>query len=65
MYYTTIWRYSKSPTYEPSSCELSKMQLGNHTSNHASKFTCLVYIVTRLHPLQMVVLLCTSLYSTV
>ena len=36
IYCSRIWGYSKSPTYEPSSCELSKTQLGNHVSNHAS-----------------------------
>ena len=65
MYYSTIWGYSKSPTYEPSSCELSKMQLSKHVSNPASKFTCLAYPVTCVHSLQMVVLLSTSLHSTV
>ena len=28
--------YGKSPTYEPSSCELSKMQMWIHMSNHIS-----------------------------
>ena len=28
--------YSKSPTYEPSSCELSKMWTCVHMSNHVS-----------------------------
>ena len=34
-------------------------------SNHVSQFTCRVYIVTCMHPLQVAVLLCTSLYRTV
>ena len=34
-------------------------------SNYVSKFKCLAYIVTCVHPLQVVVLLCTLLYSTV
>ena len=57
--------YSKSPTYEPSSCELSKMRTWVRMSNHISQFTCLVYIVMCVHPLQVVVLLCTLLHSTV
>ena len=53
--------YSKSPTYVPSSCALSKMWTCVRMSNHVSYFTCLVYIVTCVHPLQVVVLLCTLL----
>ena len=34
-------------------------------SNHVSQFMCRVYIVTCMHPLQVAVLLCTSLYRTV
>ena len=57
--------YSKSPTYEPSSCKLSKIQTCVRMSNHVSQFTCLAYLVTCVHPLQVVVFLCTLLYSTV
>ena len=56
---------SKSPTYETSSCELPKMRTCVHMSNHVSQFTCLAYIVPCVHPVQVVVLLCTLLYSTV
>ena len=56
--------YSKSPTYKPSSCELSKMRTCVCTSSHISQSMCLVYTVTCVHPLQVVVLLCTLLYST-
>ena len=56
---------SKSPTYKPSSCELSKIQTCVRISNHIGQFTCLVYIVTCVQPLKVVVLLCTLLYSTV
>ena len=55
--------FGEFPTYEPSSCELSKMWTCIRMSNHISWFTCLVYIVTCVHPLQVVVLLCTVLYS--
>ena len=54
--------YNKSPTYEPSSYELSKMQMCVHMSDHIRQFMCLVYIVMCVHPLQVVVLLCTLLY---
>ena len=57
--------YSKSPTHKLSSCKLSKMRTCVHMSNHVSEFTCLAYIVTCMHPLQVVVLLCTLLYSTI
>ena len=56
--------YSKSPTYKHLSCELSKIQTCVHMSNHVSQFTCLVYIITCMHMLQVVMLLCTLLYST-
>ena len=52
-------KYNKFPTYEPSSCELSKSQMCVCISNLVSKFICLAYIVTCVHPLQVVVLLCT------
>ena len=58
-------KYSKPTTYEHSSCELSKMRTRVHVSNHVSWFTCLAYIVTCVHPLQVVVILCTLLYSAV
>ena len=58
-------QHSKSSTYEPSNCELSKMQTCICISNHISQFTCLVYIVTCMYLLQVVVLLYTLLYSTV
>ena len=57
--------YSKSPTYEPSTCKLSKMQTCVHMSHHVSQFTCLACTVMCMHPLQVAVLLCTLLYSTV
>ena len=57
--------YSKSPTYEPSGCELPKMRTCIRTSNCVSQFTCLEYIVMCMNPLQVVVLLCTLLYCTV
>ena len=40
------------------------MQASVHMSNHVS-YMCLAYIVTSVHPLQVVVLLGTILYSTV
>ena len=59
-----VWSlYSKSPTHKPSSCELSKMRMCIHMSNHIS--SRLVYVVTCVHPLQVVVFLCALLYSTV
>lgn len=36
---------AQSFTYAPISCELSKMQMYVHLSNHVSRFTCLAYIV--------------------
>ena len=57
--------YSKSPTYKPSSWELSKMGMCVHTSNHINEFTCLMYTVTCVHPLQVAALLWTLLYITV
>ena len=38
-------KYSKAPTYEPSSCKLSKMRMSVCMSNHTHQFMCLVYIV--------------------
>ena len=43
-------------TYEPSSCELSKMQMCVPKSSHISELTCLAYMC--VHPLQRAVLLC-------
>ena len=54
---------SKSPTYKPWSCKLSKMWTCVLMSNHIGKFTVLAHIVTHMHPLQVVVLLCTLWYS--
>ena len=64
--YSLKYNNTVSPLHnEPSSCELSTMQICIRTSNHVSQFTCLADIVTCLHPLQVVVLLCTLLYNTV
>ena len=52
----------KSPTYEPSSCELSKIRTCVSMSNHLSQFTFLEYTATCMQPLQVVVLLCTLQY---
>ena len=41
------------------------MQMCVHMSSHVSQSTCLAYIVTCEHPLQVAVRLCTSLYSAV
>ena len=57
--------YSESPTYEPSSWELSKMQTRIHLSSHVNLFMYLAYIFLCVQPLQVAVLLCTLLYSTV
>ena len=51
-----------SSTFEPSSCELSRMRTRARLSSHVSKFTCLAYTVTHEHPLHVAVLLCTVLY---
>ena len=56
--------YNKSPTYETSICKLSKMRKCIHMYNHISSRVWRT-IVTCVHPLQVVVLLCTLLYSTV
>ena len=56
---------SKFPTCEPLSCKLSNMRTCVCMSSHISQFTCLAYIVTCVHPLQVVVLLCILLYNTV
>ena len=50
-------------TYEPSSCELSKMQMCVPKSSHISELTCLAYMC--VHPLQRAVLLCPFLYSAI
>ena len=47
-------KYSKSPTYKPLSCQLSKMWMCVHMSNYT---TYLVYIVMCVHPLLVVVFL--------
>ena len=60
-----IQQYAKSPIYEPSSCKLSKMQTCVGISNHVSQFPCLSYIVMCMHPLKLVVIVCTLLYSTI
>ena len=52
----------KSPTYKLSSFEVLKMQTCFHVSNHV---TCLEHTVTCVHPLQVAVLLCTLMHSTV
>ena len=54
--------YSKFPTDKPSSCKLSKTGTCVPKSNQISEFTCLAYIVTCMHPLHMVVLLCALLH---
>ena len=43
---------SKSSTYKPSSCQLSKMSTGVRMSNHVSQLLRLACIVTCVHPLQ-------------
>lgn len=50
-------QYSKSPTYESSTCNLSKRR----TCVHISQFTCLAYIVMCIDVLQN--FLCTLLYD--
>ena len=62
-YSFSTFYYRKSPTYKASGCELSKMQKCICTSDHVKQFTCLAYIVTYVHSLQVVVLLCTLLCS--
>ena len=52
--------YSKFPTYEPSSCRLSKMWMHVHMSNYASQFMHPVCIVTCMHYLEVFVFLCTK-----
>ena len=51
-----ISAYNKSPTYKPSSCELSKTQTCVHVFRPV-RVMCLAYIVTRMHRLQTAVLL--------
>ena len=51
---------SKSLTYKPSNCELSK-EVTMHLHVESCQSTCLVYVVTCVHPLQVAVLLCTLL----
>lgn len=53
--------YSKSPTYRPWSCELSKMQTCVHVSSHARP-TCLAYSVACVRRPQTAVLLGTVHY---
>ena len=48
--------------YKLSSCKLSKMGTCVHMSSHVSLFTCLVFTVTCVHPLQVAVLLYTLQY---
>ena len=48
--------------YKPSRCKLSKMGMCVHMSSHISLFTCLVFTVTCVHPLQVVILLYTLQY---
>ena len=55
--------YSMSSTYESSSCKLSKMQKCVHVAGESRVTSRLAYLATCVHPLQVVVLLCTSLYG--
>ena len=57
------WKYSKSPTYEPSCCKtFEDVNVGSRVQSMCL-FMCLVYIVTCVQPLQVTVLLCTLQYS--
>ena len=58
-------KVTKSPIYKPSSWKLSKMWPCICMSSHVSYFICLVYIVTCVHPVQVVMPFCALLYSTV
>lgn len=55
--YDLIWKYSKSPTCEPSSCKLSKVQTCTGRSSRVSyrQLTCLAAVVTRVPPPQAAV----------
>jgi len=53
-----------SPTYEHSRCKLSKMGVCIYISNHTNNFMCLAYTIMCVHPIHVVVFLCTLLHST-
>ena len=48
--YHLVWKYSKPPTYEPSSCKLSKVQTRTGRSSHAVISTSRVWRTRPLAP---------------
>ena len=52
-------------THETSLCKLSTIRTCVGMSNYINQIACQVYIVMCMHPVQVMVLVCTLLYSTV